>query len=539
MTTLLEEIIAKIGAMPPANIAKLERILDPATKAQRWVPNPGPQTEAYKSKADVLLFGGSAGGGKSELLLGLAFTQHKRSLIMRRQYTDLGAIIERAIAINGTKEGFNGSPPPKLRTTDKRLVEFGAAAKLGDEEHRQGQAHSLLGFDEVAQFHEKQVRFLMGWVRSTDPDERCRVVMTSNPPMSVEGQWIVSMFRPWLDETHPRPAKPGELRWYVTDHDGKDKEVDGPEPVVMEDGKINRPLSRTFIPGRLSDNPDLARTDYQAKLDALPEPIRSAVRDGNFMAAREDHERQAIPTEWVRGAQARWTPKPPPGVPMCAIGVDVAAGGNDETVLAIRHDAWFAPLIAVPGRQTPTGSSIAGMVMAKRRDQALVILDMGGGFGGGAFEHLKDNGVEVMPYKGAEGSVGRTADRQLGFYNRRSEAWWRLREALDPGQIGGSPVALPEDAALVADLTAPTFEVGPRGVQVETKEEVVKRLGRSTDRGDAVVMAWFRGTKGLNIQGGFPAAHRGSAAEQGLGRKPRVEVITSRMTHGRGRMRRR
>ena len=241
-------------------------------------------------------------------------------------------------------------------------------------------------FDEVVQFLERQVRFLMGWVRSTDPKERCRVVMTSNPPMSAQGQWIVSMFRPWLDKTHPNPAKPGELRWYVTDQDGKDKEVDGPEPVVMDDGKINRPLSRTFIPGRLSDNPDLARTDYQAKLDALPEPIRSAVRDGNFMAAREDHQRQTIPTEWIREAQARWTPKPPLGIPMCAIGVDVAAGGADDTVLAIRHDAWFAPLIAVPGRQTPTGSSIAGLVMAKRRDQALVILDMGGGFGGGAFE---------------------------------------------------------------------------------------------------------------------------------------------------------
>src|SRR3546814_1539203 len=78
----------------------------------------------------------------------------------------------------------------------------------------------------------------------------------------------------------------------------------------------------------------------------------------------------------------------------------------------------------------------------------------------------------------------------LGFYNKRSETIWRFREALDPSQPGGSPIALPPDPMLVADLTAPTFTVPPRGIKVESKEDVCKRLGRSTDRGDAVVMAW-------------------------------------------------
>ena len=47
--------------------------------------------------------------------------------------------------------------------------------------------------------------------------------------------------------------------------------------------------------------------------------------------------------------------------------------------------------------------------------------------------------------------------------------------------------------ALFADLVSPTFEVTSRGIKLEEKDEIVKRLGRSPDRGDAVVMAWSEG----------------------------------------------
>ena len=62
-----------------------------------------------------------------------------------------------------------------------------------------------------------------------------------------------------------------------------------------------------------------------------------------------------------------------------------------------------------------------------------------------------------------------------------------MREALDP--MNPSPVALPPDAALKADLAAPRWKLVAAGVLVEGKEEMKKRLGRSPDRGDAVCMA--------------------------------------------------
>lgn len=496
---LLDEILTALKGLPPEQRRQVEQEAIEATKHLRFIPSPGPQTEAYFSKADILLYGGEPGGGKSALLLGLAFNCHRRSLIMRRQYTNLGALTDEAIKFNGTREGFNGSPPPKLRferSGMECLLEFGAAARPGDEQDWQGNPHDLIGFDEGTQFLKDQVRFLMGWLRSTDPAQRCRVVIATNPPMDAEGLWVVEMFAPWLDERHPNPARPGELRYFITDEDGKDVEVSGPQDVIVS-GKAVKPLSRTFIPASVSDNPFLSGTDYQSKLDAMVEPYRSILL-GKFKTSIKDHPAQVVPTAWIRLAQQRWTRNPPTGVPMCAIGVDASGGGDDPMMLAPRHDGWFAPLVEVPGKEIPNdyiGPHCAGIVVSHRRDDALVIIDMGGGYGGSTHDHLKANGVEVSQYKGAEGCARRSRDGKMKFTNVRSAAYWNFREALDPAQPGGSPIMLPDDPVLVADLTTPTFEPTPNGIKVEAKEKVCARLGRSTDRGDAVVMSWWAGPK--------------------------------------------
>ncbi len=84
----------------------------------------------------------------------------------------------------------------------------------------------------------------------------------------------------------------------------------------------------------------------------------------------------------------------------------------------------------------------------------------------------------------------------LKFVNRRTEAYWRIREALDPDQSGGSPIMLPNDAKLAAQLCSVRFQMTAQGIAAEDKIAVIKRLGRSPDKADALVMSWYKGVTG-------------------------------------------
>lgn len=523
--TFLEEIQAKLGALPETDRKEIIEAAQAATSHMKWIPNPGPQTDAFFSPADVLLYGGQGGGGKSDLGLGLAFTEHRRSLILRRKYANLGALTERAIEINESRNGYNGSPPPLLRTADGRYIQFAGNQHLGDEQDWQGQPFDLKVFDEATQFLELQIRFHLGWLRSTDPGQRCRAILGTNPPISADGDFIIGMFRPWLDLTHPNPAKHGELRYYVVVEDGTDLEVPVTDltrdaqgrwqhkELATNEGKPRLATSRSFIPAKLSDNPYLARTDYASRLDALPEPIRSAVRDGNFMAARSDADYQVIPTQWIIEAQARWKEDGWKNWNQSAMGLDPAGGGKDSEVLTWRHACWYAPPVVTQGEKTGTPQGATLNIFGNRRDNAPVIVDVGGGYASGIQVRLTDNNVPMIAFNGADEGIGRTKDSNIPFANRRAEAWWRFREVLDPNQPGGSQIMLPPDPELRSDLAAPCYmpnALEKSGVvQIESKQEIRKRLGRSPDRGDAVVMCHWGGNIAVrrNLQG---AHDRGS-----------------------------
>lgn len=494
MSLKLEEMLERLKVLNPAARAKLEEVAIEQTAHLRWIPNPGPQSAAYYSVADELYYGGEAGGGKSDLGLGLALNCHKSSLILREFKDDARALGARMCQIVGSSDGWN-EQFARWRQADQ-VVTFDGLPTEADKEHHKGKPRDLYFFDEIVDFFESQYDFIIAWNRSTDPNQRCRVVVAGNPPTRAKGLWVIKRWAAWLDPRHPNPARDGELRWYLRDVDGAETEVDGPGPYVV-DGMETRAKSRTFIRAKLQDNPDLARTDYDATLARLPKELQDAYRKGKFDAALKDHPFQVIPTAWVLAAQKRWTPRPPAGIPMCGMGVDPALGGEDRFTISTRYDAWFDQLTCIPGIEIKLGSDGAGHVVARRRDNADIVIDMGGGYGGGTYQTLHENKIEVGVYKGANKSMKRTADKKLGFVNKRTEVYWLFREALDPDQLGGSPVALPPDSELVSDLTVLTYEVGPRGIQVLEKEQVVKLLGRSPDKGDAVVLAWSAGPKGL------------------------------------------
>jgi len=488
----LEDYLETLGALPEGARQRAEDEALEATRGRLWVPNPGPQTEAYFSEADELLYGGEPGGGKTDLLVGLSLTEHQKSLVLRRTNKEAEKLVERYKEVVGHTNGLN-----EQRGTWRmpgRLIDIGGCQLESDKQKRKGVPHDLKGFDELPDFSRTQYEFIINWNRSTNPAQRCRVIATANPPTTPEGVWVVERWGPWLDPRHPHPALSGELRWFLRTEDGQEIDVEGRGPFEVG-GEMVDAKSRTFIRSRLKDNPDLARTNYASTLNAAGAEMR-ALAAGDFESALTDAPHQAIPTDWVRAAQDRWTERPPEGIPMCAMAVDASGGGKDPMVLAMRYDGWYAQLVSVPAIEIPVhraGKHCAGIIVSHRKNQAVVIIDLGGGYGNATFETLVDNEIEVRAYKGAEKTNRRTSSKQLGFTNTRTAAHWSLREALDPAQEGGSPIFLPPSRLLLADLTAPTIELTPRGLQLEPKEKLVERLGRSTNEGDAVVMAWFHG----------------------------------------------
>lgn len=477
-----------------------QAVLDQAlelTKDYLWVPNPGPQLECFNCEADETLFGGEPGGGKSQVLIGLALTKHERSLLLRRTGKEASKFVAEIEEIVGSRDHYNGKDD-QWRLPNGKLIDHGGCQHEVDKQKYKGTPHDLIGFDELTDFSMSQYMFIKQWNRTTTKGQRCRVVASSNGPSTAAGLWVVERWAAWLDPKHPNPAESGEIRWYLVNDEGREEEVDGPGPYKVL-GRTVTAMSRTFIRSRLDDNPDLAASNYGSALMNQSGDNRKAYALGDFTGGLEDAPNQAIPTDWVMAAVDRWGPVPPVGVPMCSIGVDVAQGGRDSTTLAPRHDGWFAKLISKPGKETRTGVEVAGFVTARRRDNAMVVIDVGGGWGAEAFGHLRGNGLteeQILAYMGVKKSNKRTANMQHTFGNVRTEAYWRFREALDPNQPGGSPIQLPaDDRLLIADLCAPTYENRSGVLWLESKEDVCERLKRSTDRGDAVVMSWYAGAR--------------------------------------------
>lgn len=504
--------------MTPQQARELQRFLTPAEREEldaliaedlaehRWRPLPGPQTMAFDSRADVIGFGGAAGGGKTDLAIGLALTQHYRSQVFRREGPQLKGIIDRLRELVDAQ--LVTGNPPVYRDDGDRQIEFNSMPNLGDETKYQGRPKDLLVIDEAANFLEQQVRFVKGWVRTTRPGQRTRTLLTFNPPTSAEGRWVIDFFAPWLDRKHPLyPTDPGALRYvYVDPETGADVWIqdDDARMFVVERGRrvydfdplayppeqIIRPESRTFVPSRITDNPFLVSTGYMAQLQALPEPLRSQMLLGDFQAGIEDDPWQVIPTRWVEIAQERWRDRPRKGELM-ALGVDVARGGKDSTVISKRYknadtDLWFDHLKMHPGSDTPNGRTVAGLVIAEHRDHAPINIDVIG-VGASPYDVLTEASQPVYGVNVSEKATARDKSGRLGFFNLRSQLWWEMREALDPDAENG--ICLPPDPELLKELCAPRWELSGMTIKVESREEIVKRVGRSPDRASALALA--------------------------------------------------
>ena len=113
----------------------------------------------------------------------------------------------------------------------------------------------------------------------------------------------------------------------------------------------------------------------------------------------------------------------------------------------------------------------------------------------GAVNNKATVNINDNTYLTGQGTINNTGTINLGSAGNDTRLrWWRFREELDADQEFGSVIALPPDASIKADLAAPRWELTARGVKID-KEAIKKRLGRSPDDGDAIVMCLSEGAR--------------------------------------------
>jgi hypothetical protein len=220
---------------------------------------------------------------------------------------------------------------------------------------------------------------------------------------------------------------------------------------------------------------------------------------GRFPA---DDTTGVIPLSWVQQAVDRWHRYDHNVEPIGQriYGMDVAGTGDDETAVAQRtgHVLQSVETIGQPDTMAAVNRLRAKLTYPQSRAIIDVI-----GIGAGAYDRLVELGQPVEPFNASVRTDMTDSTGEFTFPNTRSAAWWNLRELLDPS--AGSTLCIPDDDELIADLTAPRFHYGTGAkIIVEPKQESIKRLGHSPDRGDAAVMAfWAGGSPKASAQEGF------------------------------------
>jgi hypothetical protein len=201
-----------------------------------------------------------------------------------------------------------------------------------------------------------------------------------------------------------------------------------------------------------------------------------------------------IPLSWVEQAIERWysyydesgNPRVLPSFTSTA--ADIGRGGDPST-LVIRREHLVEPILRDPTRDTMEIVGRLSAIVTSNLVKGPIVVDVIG-LGAGVVDRLQEREFSVLAFNASERTEFRDRSGAFGFLNTRAAGWWHLRELLDP--MYTPKLALPPDDEdlLIGDLTAPTWKILSTGnIQIESKDNLRERLGRSTDYGDVVVMA--------------------------------------------------
>lgn len=229
-----------------------------------------------------------------------------------------------------------------------------------------------------------------------------------------------------------------------------------------------------------------------------PELLAKAARESSLFTSKvrgdfptSDTE-GVVPLGWVEAAIQRWRDWQEQGSPTPVgrriLGVDVARQGEDDTCIAERIGNTVVKINRYRKADTMETTGYTVAMIGADPDNSIAVVDVIG-IGAGVVDRLRELDTPSVAFNAAATAGDRT-DRigQFKFTNLRAAAWWNMRELLDPSR--NSDIMLPDSEILKADLCSPRWKVTSGGrIQIESKDDIRSRLGRSPDEGDAVVMA--------------------------------------------------